>query len=222
MGTRIKKNPIFKNRQEAAKFLCPKLYAYKGKNPLVLAIPRGAVPMGKIIAAELGGELDVVLVHKLGAPGNPEYAMGAVSERGALTTAVYAQHLAVTPGYLQEEIRHQAWLLEHRRKLYTPHREPHSASNRLVILVDDGIATGSTMQAAIREVEAQRPAKIIVAAAVAPPEAVDILKEEADEMVVLAVRPDFKAIGDFFQDFTQVTDDEVARILKQNPHSKHN
>jgi len=216
MAVRIKKNPIFKNRQEAAKFLCPKLYAYKGKNPLVLAIPRGAVPMGKIIAAELGGELDVVLVHKLGAPGNPEYAMGAVSERGALTTAAYAQHLAVTPGYLQEEVRHQTRLLEHRRKLYTPHREPLSATNRLVILVDDGIATGSTLQAAIREVDSQKPAQVVVAAAVAPPEAVEILKAEADEVVVLAVRPDFKAIGDFFQDFTQVTDEEVVEILKKS------
>ncbi len=216
MAVRIKKNPIFKNRQEAAKFLCPKLYAYKGKNPLVLAIPRGAVPMGKIIAAELGGELDVVLVHKLGSPGNPEYAMGAVSERGALTTAAYAQHLAVTPGYLQEEVRHQTRLLEHRRKLYTPHREPLSATNRLVILVDDGIATGSTLQAAIREVDSQKPAQVVVAAAVAPPEAVEILKAEADEVVVLAVRPDFKAIGDFFQDFTQVTDEEVVEILKKS------
>ncbi len=207
---------LFKDRKEAARFLLEKLSECRGLNPLVLAIPRGGVPLGRVVADGLKGELDVVLVHKIGAPGNPEYAIGAVSERGSLYTAPYASHLAISSNYWDEEVRRQVHALELKRKHYTPYRPAHGAANRVVIIVDDGIATGSTVQAAIKEVDAQRPAKVIVAAAVAPPETVELLKQEADEVVVLAIRPDFNAVGEFFEDFSQVTDEEVIHLLKSH------
>jgi putative phosphoribosyl transferase len=212
--------PVFRNREEAAHLLAEKLLSYRGLKPLVLAVPRGGVPMGRIIADELNGELDVILVHKLRAPGNPEYAIGAVSEGGILYRPPYPQHLWVTKEYLDREIQTEIHALAERRKLYTPHHPAHSAANRIVILVDDGIATGSTLLAAMGELDAQKPAKVVVAAAVAPPEAVERLRSEADEMVVLTVRPDFQAIRDFFRDFSQVPDTEVVRILEKDPDWK--
>ncbi len=212
--------PIFKNREEAAYLLARKLSPYRKWNPLVLAVPRGGVPMGKIIADELHGELDVVLVHKLRAPGDPEYAIGAVSEGGTLYRPPFPQHHWIPKDYLEREIQNELHALEQRRKLYTPHHMAHSPANRIVILVDDGIATGSTLLAAMGELDTHKPAKVVVAAAVAPPEAVEKLKTEADEVLILTVRPDFQTIGEFFNDFSEVPDTEVIRILAEESRPK--
>lgn len=220
MRTSTKKRPIFKNREEAAHLLARKLLSYRGLKPLVLAVPRGGVPMGKIISDELQGDLDVVLVHKLRAPGDPEYAIGAVSEGGTLYRPPYPQHYWIPKEYLDREIQNELHALEQRRKLYTPHRSAINAANRIVILVDDGIATGCTLLAAMGELDSQKPAKVVVAAAVAPPEAVEKLRKEADELLILTVRPDFQAIGEFFNDFSEVPDTEVIRILENHSHPK--
>ncbi len=164
--------PFFKNREEAAQLLAGRLVDYKGENPLVLAIPHGAVPIGRIIADELKGELDVVLVHKVGAPGNLELALGAVNESGEYYEGHYARSMGYPEEKIQTEIQRQVKALKEKRKLYGLGAKSR-VDKRIVILVDDGIATASTMMAAIREVRRKGPLKVVVVAAVAPPEAMD-------------------------------------------------
>ncbi len=210
---------VFDNREQAARLLAQRLDAYKGKNPLILAIPRGAVSMGKVIAEELGGEVDVVLVHKLGAPGNPEFAIGSVDETGNVQLASYASSYGITEFYVEKEKQAQLETLRRRRAMYTPVRPPIDPANRIVIVVDDGIATGSTMIAALRAVRAKNPQKLIAATGVAPPDTLQRIGEVADEVVCLEAPANFFAVGQFFRDFAQVSDEEVIAILRKSTHS---
>ena len=205
---------LFKNREHAARLLAQRLISYKGKNPLVLGIPRGAAPMAKIIAEALGGELDVVLVRKLGAPDQPELAIGAVDETGRVYLSDYVSEMGVSEDYLKDETEKQLATLRRRRAMYTPLRPPLDPSGRIVIVVDNGIATGATMIAALRATRAKKPRKLIGAVAVAPPATVARLSKEADSIVCLKAPADFYAVGQFFEDFSQVTDDDVVRFLQ--------
>jgi predicted phosphoribosyltransferase len=205
---------LFKNREHAARLLAERLISYRGKNPLVLGIPRGAAPMAKIIAEALGGELDVVLVHKLSAPDQPELAIGAVDETGRVYLADYVSEMGVSEDYIKDETEKQLATLRRRRAMYTPLRPPLDPSGRIVIVVDNGIATGATMIAALRATRAKKPRKLIGAVAVAPPATVARLSKEADSIVCLKAPADFYAVGQFFEDFSQVTDDDVVRILQ--------
>ena len=205
----------FKNREHAAHLLVDRLSPYyKNKNPLVLGIPRGAVPMAKIIADALGGELDVVLVRKLGHPLQPELAIGAIDENGNVFLSDYA--FEIEPEYLDLEKNRQLEVLQKRRTQYTPQRRPIDAHDRIVIVVDDGIATGSTMTAALRAVRAQKPMKLIGAVAVASDDAARAMLHECDAMFCLNVSGEFFAVGQFFTDFSQVSDEDVAALLQQN------
>jgi len=205
---------LFKNREHAARLLAQRLISYRGKNPLVLGIPRGAAPMAKIIAEALGGELDVVLVRKLGAPDQPELAIGAVDETGRVYLSDYVSEMGVSEDYIKDETEKQLATLRRRRAMYTPLRPPLDPSGRIVIVVDNGIATGATMIAALRATRAKKPRKLIGAVAVAPPATVARLSKEADSIVCLKAPADFYAVGQFFEDFSQVTDDDVVRILQ--------
>lgn len=205
----------FRNREHAARLLAEKLGAYRGQNPLILAIPRGAVPMGKIIADTLDGDLDVVLVHKLGAPDNPELAIGSVDESGHLYLNDHAYELGVDVHYIAREKQAQLQTLQKRRAQYTPVRPPLDPSGRLVIVVDNGIATGASMIAALRAVRAKKPAKLIASVAVAPPETIARMEKEADEVVCLYIPEFFMAVGQFFDDFSQVTDEQAIALLRQ-------
>jgi len=205
----------FQDREQAAHLLAQRLAGYRGQRPLVLGIPRGAVPMAKIIAEALEGELDVVLVHKLGAPGHPELAIGAVDETGQLYLGEYVRELGVTDAYIAREKAAQLEMLHKRRAMYTPIRPPIDPAGRVVIVVDNGVATGASMIAALRAVRAQQPAKLIAVAAVASPNTVRQIAEEADEVVCLEVPDVFYAVGQFFEDFSQVSDAEVVAVLKQ-------
>jgi predicted phosphoribosyltransferase len=208
---------FFRNRIEAAKLLAKRLEAYRGQNPLVLGIPRGAVPMARVIAESLKGQLDVVLVHKLGAPFQEEFAIGSVSERGDVHLSEEVELYGIEKSYIDQEVARQLDVLRRRRAAYTPVRPPISPTDRIVIVVDNGIATGWTMIAALRSVRPQKPKKLIAAMAVAPAQAVAVMKREADEVVCLGTPASFYAVGQFFADFSQVTDEEVTEILARAP-----
>jgi putative phosphoribosyl transferase len=201
----------FKNREEAATRLADRLARYRGQHPLVLGVPRGAVPMARIIADALGGDLDVVLVRKLRAPGQPELAIGAVDETGAVLKGRYFE--IASDEYLREEVRIQEEILRKRRGLYTRAQNAVDPAGRVVIIVDDGIATGSSMLSAIRSIRAQRPSRIVVAIGVAPPASLACMQAEADEVVCLCSLEDFYAVGQLFDDFSEVTDDMVVEAL---------
>ena len=173
----------FRNREHAAGLLLQKLAKYQAEKPLVLGIPRGAVPMAKIIADGLKGELDVVLVHKLGAPGQPEFALGAVDEKGGVYLTDVAAQLEISAQYLAREKEEQLETLRRRRARYTPLRSSINPSGRVVIVVDNGIATGATMIAALRSVREQRPAKLVGAVAVLPMSTLREIRKYADEIV---------------------------------------
>ena len=203
----------FEDREHAAHLLVESLGDYKDKNPLVLAVPRGAVPMAKIIADGLGGELDIVLVHKLSHPEQAELAIGAVDENGHAFISDWAADLPAE--YIEAEKLRQLAQLRERRERYTPSRPPCDPRGRIVIVVDDGVATGSTMTAALRAVRAMNPQKLIGAVAVASREAARAIARECDDMVCLTVPAEFYAVGQFFDDFAQVTDDDVVEVLKR-------
>ena len=205
---------LFQNREHAARLLARRLSAYyKNKNPLVLAIPRSAIRMAEIIADALGGELDVVLVHKLGAPGQSELAIGAIDEAGNSFLSGYG--LDVDDAYLEAERQAQLEVLLKRRAQYTPSHGAIDQHDRIVIVVDDGIATGSTMTAALRSIRKSQPKKLIGAVAVASPMAARAISREADAIVCLEVPTEFYAVGEFFRDFSQVSDEDVIAILQK-------
>lgn len=206
---------MFKDRVDAARQLAQQLMPYKGQNPLVLAIPRGAAPMGQVIASALQGQMDVVLVHKLCAPYHPEVAIGAIDETGRAWLAPHATALGATPAYVQAEEHKQLQVLRERRQRYTSVYPSIPAQNRLVIVVDDGLATGSTMMAALTTLRQHHPAKLVCAVPVASHETLEKIRPLADEVVCLSVPADFQAVGQFYQHFPQVEDEEVVALLRQ-------
>lgn len=205
---------MFIDRQDAARRLADALEPLRGKKPLVLAIPRGAVPMAKIIAEALDGDLDVVLVRKLGAPGNPEFAVGAIDEAGKIHLGPHASQAGADADYIAAESQRQLALIRERRRRYSAGRAPLDPAGRTVVVVDDGLATGATMHAALKAVRAGKPDRLICALPVAAP---DSLRREvsgfADEIVCLATPEDFYAVGQFYRYFPPVSDEEVAAML---------
>lgn len=207
---------MFNDRNDAARKLAEELKQYRGQNPLVLAIPRGAVPMAKIIADELGGSFDVVLVRKLRAPFQPELAIGSIDESGWAYIADHAASAGASKDYIESEKQAQMETIRKRRNQYTPIRPPIDPAGRIVIVVDDGLATGSTMISALHGLRARNPAKLICAVPVAPPDTLKKVEAMADEVICLEVPDYFMAVGQFYRNFSQVEDDEVIDILRDS------
>lgn len=204
---------MFRDRMEAAARLADRLSVYKGKNPLVLAIPRGAVPMAKLIAERLGGEVDVVLVRKLRAPYQSELAIGSIDESGWTYLAPHAASTGADEIYIEEEKARQLATIRRRRAQYTPVRPPIDPEGRVVIVVDDGLATGATMISALHGLRERGPATLVCAVPVSPPETLSRVAQFADEVVCLETPAWFQAVGQFYRDFPQVEDAEVMALL---------
>ncbi|WP_211461368.1 phosphoribosyltransferase [Collimonas silvisoli] len=211
---------VFANRTEAAELLAFHLLEYKGRRPLILAIPRGAVPMGKVIADLLLGELDIVLVHKLSAPFNPERAIGAIDETGWTYIDPFSAEFGETEIYLEEEKARQLQALRQRREQYTPFKQPIDPRGRIAIIVDDGVATGATMIAALHAVREKQPAELVCAVPVAAAESLEQIRPLADMVFCLNASTNFFAVQQFYRNYPQVEDDEVIRLLSRSANGE--
>lgn len=209
----------FRDRSHAATLLATSLAAYRGSHPLVLGLPRGGVPMARVVAEALDGDLDVVLVRKLRAPGQPELAIGAVDESGVVVQGPYFG--MASDEYVREEVRGQREMLLARRARYAQAHEGLDPTGRTVIIVDDGIATGASMIAAVECIRRRGAKAIVVAVGVAPLDSVHEIQGLADEVVCLYVPETFRAVGQFFEDFSEVTDDDVVAALAALPDTHH-
>lgn len=205
---------MFHDRKQAATMLAEQLEDYKGRHPLILAIPRGAVPMAKIIADKLEGEFDVVLVRKLCAPDYPELAIGSIDESGWTYIADHAASVGADSEYIEAERQQQLATIRQRRAQYTPIRPPIDPAGRIVIVIDDGLATGATMISALHGLRSRKPARLICAIPVSPPETLRKIQPLADQVVCLVNPDNFRAVGQFYADFPQVEDEEVIKVLQ--------
>ena len=203
---------MFKNRTEAARQLLPYLEKYRHDDGVVLAIPRGSVPMACPIASHLHFPVDLMMSKKIGYPGNPEYAIGSVS----LSGRILDPYKEISEEYINKETLRIRQLLEKQYRMYMGSQKPLPLKGKTVILVDDGIATGFTMLEAIETVQEQMPGKIIVAVPVAPPDAVAFLRPRVNEIICLRQERDFGAVGKFYKEFHQVSDQEVAYRLQKS------
>jgi len=213
----------FPNRAVAGRMLAERLRAYAGRNDvMVLAVPRGGVPVGYEVAHALGVELDVLIVRKLGVPQQPELAMGAIASDGArYLNEEVLQHAHVSDSALRQVVAAETAELERRERLYRGDRLPPDITGRTVIVVDDGMATGASMRAAVLALRSKRPTHIVVAVPVAPEDAAERLQGAADEFVCLQNPRLFYAVGQFYQDFAQTSDEQVRALLKRSWNAVH-
>jgi putative phosphoribosyl transferase len=204
---------IFEDRVDAGERLANALLDHAGRDVVVLAIPRGGVIVGEVVARRLGAPLDVVVPRKIGAPGNPELGLGAVAPGVRVLDERMIQMLGVSPRYVEQEIAAQEREIERRMAAYRAGRRPAEVAGKTAIVVDDGVATGGTAVAAIRWARAQGASTVVLAVPVAPGAALGRLGEQADEVVILAAPEPFFAVGEWYRRFDQVSDEEVVAAL---------
>ncbi|WP_347159739.1 phosphoribosyltransferase [Pontibacter chitinilyticus] len=202
---------MLQNRQEAAELLAERLAKYSGQKGVVLAIPRGGVPVAAPIAKALHMPLDIALSKKIGHPANKEFAIGAVS----LETVTLDEQVNVPPEYLEAEIKRVREGLQQKYKLFMGDRQHLELKDQVVIVVDDGIATGKTLMATIELVKKQLPRKVVVAVPVSPFAVIDTLLGMVDEVVCLLIPPFFQSVGQFYREFGQVSDEKVMQLLQE-------
>ena len=207
---------MFRDRQHAGELLAAHLSGYYGRrDTLLLALPRGGVPVAAVLARRLGHPLDVFPVHKLGAPGQPEFAIGAIAEDVVVFHHDAIARLHIPQSAIDATIAREREELLRREHAYRDARPPLILAGQTVVLVDDGLATGYTMLAAIRAVRLHRPVWIVVAVPVAPSDTLDRLRSEVDDIFCVHTPSDMGAVGQFYDDFTQITDDQVREALRE-------
>jgi putative phosphoribosyl transferase len=210
--------PIFSNRREAGLALASKLRHYAARNDVVvLALPRGGVPVAFEVAESLGAVLDIFLVRKLGIPGHPEYAMGAIASGGVrVLSEDVVRAYNIPQSAIEAIVRQEQQELERREREYRRGAALTDLHDRIVILVDDGLATGSTMRAAVQAVRQHGPARVVVAVPVGAPSSCEEFADITDETVCARTPEPFSAVGHWYQDFSQTTDDEVQALLREH------
>jgi putative phosphoribosyl transferase len=210
----------FENRAEAGRMLGARLAALHLAKPVVLALPRGGVPVALEVARALDAPLDLLLVRKIGVPWQPELAVAAVMD-GAEPVVVVERHIQAETGvkqqYIEQRAQEELAEIERRRRTYLADRGPVPVAGRTAIVVDDGIATGTTVRAALKGLRRRNPARLVLAVPVAPPDTIDELRQEVDDVVCLAQPSFFGAIGYFYRDFHQLSDEEVITLMRQSP-----
>ena len=213
---------MFRDREDAAYQLAHALKNRQLHDPLVLAIPRGGLVLGAVMARELDAELDVILSRKIRAPGQPELAVGAISEEGRIYLSHYAKVFEdLTQDYLDEEQQYQLAEIARRKQVYRAIRPRALMEGRSVIVTDDGIATGSTMIAALQVVRLHHPQELIVAVPVASPDRLAEVQHWCDDVVCLLVPQDFYSVGEFYRDFSQIEDEQAVELLRSCPPVTH-
>lgn len=207
---------IFQNREDAGKKLAKELLTYKNKkDTIVIGLVRGGVVVAAHIAKELHLPLDVLIVRKIGAPNNPELALGAISEKGSgVFNERLITHLGVSKEYIQKEIEHQREIIKKRKQSFFKGKKPFPITDKNILLVDDGIATGASMKVAVESIRFQNAKKIVIATPVAAQDSLKELSSLVDEVVCLTQPVHFYAVGAFYRDFKQVSDEEVLQIMQ--------
>lgn len=213
---------MFNDRSDAGVQLASRLEEYKDrKGVLVLALPRGGVVTGYEIARHLNAPLDIIIVRKVGFPGQPELGIGAVSETGTVVlNKLIISTYGVPKDYIEREISRQKEEISRRVKLYRKGKSPPDFEGKTAILVDDGVATGATMKAAITTLREEKLNRLIVALPVAPPSVADELEQMVDEFICIETPFDFMAVGAHYRDFTQVSDEEVVELLQRSAENR--
>jgi putative phosphoribosyl transferase len=212
----VRDGPAFVDRRAAGRQLAAALAYLRDSRPLLLALPRGGVPVGYEVAVALGAELDLLIVRKLGAPGHEEFAIGAVIDGAVpqhVLNAAAVRATGASADYVRQELDRQLAEIERRRRAYLGNRRPPAVAGRTVIVVDDGIATGATMTTALRAIRKAGPARLVLAVPVAPADVVPRLRAECDEVVCLTTPDPFFAVGVHYGDFRQTGDSEVIDLL---------
>lgn len=209
-------NVLYRDRADAGVMLAGLLGRYARRDDvLVLGLPRGGVPVAYQVARALGAPLDVFLVRKLGVPGREELAMGAIASGGVrVVNRQLVDNLGIPPAVVERTVQAEARELDRREHAYREERPPPQVAGKVVLLVDDGLATGSTMRAAIAAVRRLSPARLVVAVPTAPAVTCQELRQEADEVVCASTPPRFRAVGLSYREFPQVSDEEVRKLLR--------
>ena len=213
---------FLKDRADAGRRLAARLAGYRDETPIVLALPRGGVPVGAEVSRALGAPLDIFIARKLGAPEQPELGIGAVAQGGLLVlNERIVRALKLSEGHIRRAAEEELREVGRRLRLLRGDRPEPEVRGRTVILVDDGLATGATARAAILALRERGPGRLVLAVPVCPPRTADLLLREVDDLVVLETPADFYAVGSYYEDFEQVSDEEVVRLLELARAEEH-